>query len=47
MNVKFPLDADGEVWILDLNVRCDGACIWLCYDVYARKAHRLCKEAKH
>ena len=47
MNVKFPLDASSEVRILDLNVRGDRACIWLCYDVYARKAHRLCKKAKH
>ena len=47
MNVKFPLDAGGEAWIVDLNVRCDGACIWLCYDVNARKAHRLSKKAKH
>ena len=36
MNFKFPLDAAGEVRILDLNVRCHWACIWLCYDVYAR-----------
>ena len=47
MNVKFLFDAGSEVRILDLNVRGDGTCIWVCYDVYAGKAHWLCEQAKH
>lgn len=47
MDVEFLLDAGGEVRILDLNVRGDGACVWVCYDVYAGDAHWLCEQAEH